>query len=60
MNVRTALVVAVLAVAFASLASADSKRDARTEVEFGINVAQRGLSMGEGGRARPDICGRFQ
>src|SRR6516162_692991 len=43
MNVRTALVVAVLAVAFASLASADSKRDARTEVEFGINVAQRGL-----------------
>jgi len=43
MNVRTALVVAVLAVSFASLASADSKRDARTEVEFGINVAQRGL-----------------
>jgi Tfp pilus assembly protein PilF len=42
MSVRTALV-AVLAVASASPAWADAKSEARSQVEFGISVAQRGL-----------------
>lgn len=42
MSVRTALV-AFLAVASASPAWADAKSDARSQVEFGISVAQRGL-----------------
>src|SRR5262252_9310530 len=42
MSVRLALV-AFLAVASASPAFADAKSDARSQVEFGINVPQRGL-----------------
>ena len=42
MNVRTALFVA-LAVASASPSFADARSDARSQVEFGINVASRGL-----------------
>jgi Flp pilus assembly protein TadD len=43
MNVRVAIVVAVVAVAFASPSFADVRSDAKAQVEFGINVAQRGL-----------------
>jgi Flp pilus assembly protein TadD len=43
MNMRAALVAACLALASASPALADAKSDARSQVEFGINVAQRGL-----------------
>jgi Tfp pilus assembly protein PilF len=43
MQVRTALVLAWLAVAFASTSYADARSDAKSQVEFGINVAQRGL-----------------
>jgi Tfp pilus assembly protein PilF len=46
MNSRTALVVALSAVASVFSGSpvfADAKSDARSQVEFGINVAQRGL-----------------
>jgi len=43
MQVRTALVLAWLAVVFASPSYADARSDARSQVEFGINVAQRGL-----------------
>ncbi|HEY7287020.1 MAG TPA: tetratricopeptide repeat protein [Vicinamibacterales bacterium] len=42
MSVRTVLV-ALFALALASPAWADAKSDARSQVEFGINVAQRGL-----------------
>jgi type IV pilus assembly protein PilF len=42
MSVRFALV-ACLAVASASPAWADAKSEARSQVEFGISVAQRGL-----------------
>jgi Tfp pilus assembly protein PilF len=42
MSVRLALV-AFLAFASASPAWADAKSEARSQVEFGINVAQRGL-----------------
>jgi Tfp pilus assembly protein PilF len=43
MKVRTVLIVALSAAASASPAWADAKSDARSQVEFGINVAQRGL-----------------
>jgi Tfp pilus assembly protein PilF len=43
MNVRVALLLALSAVAFASPSFADARNDARSQVEFGINVAQRGL-----------------
>ena len=43
MNMRDALLFALSAVAFASPAWADARSDARSQVEFGINVAQRGL-----------------
>jgi type IV pilus assembly protein PilF len=46
MKARTALVVVLSAVASVfpgSPAFADAKSDARSQVEFGINVAQRGL-----------------
>ena len=42
MRVRPALVLA-FAIASASPAFADARSDARSQVEFGINVAQRGL-----------------
>jgi len=42
MAARAALVVA-LAVAFVSPTFADARNDAKAQVEFGINVAQRGL-----------------
>lgn len=42
MSVRLALV-ALFAVVSASPALADAKSEARSQVEFGINVAQRGL-----------------
>jgi Tfp pilus assembly protein PilF len=42
MSVRTALV-ALFVLASASPAWADAKSEARSQVEFGINVAQRGL-----------------
>src|SRR5262245_8547304 len=43
MYVRTALALAWLTVAFAMPSYADARSDARSQVEFGINVAQRGL-----------------
>jgi Flp pilus assembly protein TadD len=43
MNVRLATLVAVVTVAFASPSFADARNDAKAQVEFGINVAQRGL-----------------
>jgi Flp pilus assembly protein TadD len=43
MNLRAVIVFAWFAVALASPALADAKTDARSQVEFGINVAQRGL-----------------
>jgi type IV pilus assembly protein PilF len=43
MHPRTALFVAFFAVAAASPSFADARGDARSQVEFGINVAQRGL-----------------
>ena len=43
MNVRIALLTALVAVASASPSFADARSDARSQVEFGINVAQRGL-----------------
>jgi Tfp pilus assembly protein PilF len=43
MHARTALVLAWLTVAFALPSYADARSDAKSQVEFGINVAQRGL-----------------
>jgi Tfp pilus assembly protein PilF len=43
MNQRVALFVALLAALTASPAFADARSDARAQVNFGINVAQRGL-----------------
>ena len=43
MNIRLAIVLAVLAVAFASPSFADPRTEAKAQVAFGINVAQRGL-----------------
>jgi Tfp pilus assembly protein PilF len=43
MNVRFGLVVVVSALAWTAPAYADARNDARSQVEFGINVAQRGL-----------------
>ncbi len=43
MKVRIALFVAVAAAALPSASYADARSDARAQVEFGINVAQRGL-----------------
>src|SRR5258708_26102783 len=43
MNVRVALLVACVATVSASPSFADAKSDAKSQVEFGINVAQRGL-----------------
>jgi type IV pilus assembly protein PilF len=43
MNRRLGLFVALAVAAFASPAFADARKDARAQVEFGINVAQRGL-----------------
>jgi type IV pilus assembly protein PilF len=43
MKLRVPVLLACAAAAFASPAFADGKSDARAQVEFGINVAQRGL-----------------
>jgi Tfp pilus assembly protein PilF len=43
MNRRLATVVALAALGFASPVRADARSDARSQVAFGINVAQRGL-----------------
>jgi Tfp pilus assembly protein PilF len=43
MKVRAALLFALSGVVFASPSFADARTDARSQVEFGINVAQRGL-----------------
>jgi type IV pilus assembly protein PilF len=43
MRARSAAIVACIAAAFASPSFADARNDARSQVEFGINVAQRGL-----------------
>jgi Tfp pilus assembly protein PilF len=43
MKARMAIIVALSAAASASPAWADAKGEARSQVEFGINVAQRGL-----------------
>lgn len=43
MKFRLALLVALAAVAASPVSAADARRDATAEVEFGINVAQRGL-----------------
>jgi len=42
-NIRFATLLALLAAVSASPSYADVRGDARTQVEFGINVAQRGL-----------------
>src|SRR5213594_3624932 len=43
MNARVTTLVALAAIASASPSFADARRDAKAQVEFGINVAQRGL-----------------
>jgi Flp pilus assembly protein TadD len=43
MNPRSALLAFLAAAAFATPALADARGDARSQVEFGISVAQRGL-----------------
>jgi Flp pilus assembly protein TadD len=43
MKIRLAILLAVLAVVFASPSFADARTDAKAQVAFGINVAQRGL-----------------
>ncbi|HEY7292887.1 MAG TPA: tetratricopeptide repeat protein [Vicinamibacterales bacterium] len=43
MKARTACLAVLIAVGVASPSFADAKSDARSQVEFGINVAQRGL-----------------
>src|SRR5471030_2254514 len=43
MNVRVALLVACAATVSASPSFADARSDAKSQVEFGISVAQRGL-----------------
>ena len=43
MNKTFALVVAIVTLTTAVPARADARRDAKSQVEFGINVAQRGL-----------------
>src|SRR6476646_2990635 len=43
MRLRYALLGTALAVAMASPAAADARGDAKSQVDFGINVAQRGL-----------------
>jgi type IV pilus assembly protein PilF len=43
MNVRVAFLVACAAAVSASPSFADARGDAKSQVEFGINVAQRGL-----------------
>jgi Flp pilus assembly protein TadD len=43
MNIRLAILLAIVAVALASPSFADARTDAKAQVAFGINVAQRGL-----------------
>ena len=43
MNARVALLAAAVVCTSASPSWADARRDAKAQVEFGINVAQRGL-----------------
>src|SRR5438874_7953264 len=43
MNARATALVALAAIASAPPSVADARRDAKAQVEFGINVAQRGL-----------------
>src|SRR5213594_5164884 len=43
MNARATALVALAIVASASASFADARSDAKAQVEFGINVAQRGL-----------------
>jgi type IV pilus assembly protein PilF len=43
MTMRVAVLLASIAVAFASPVLADGRTDAKAQVEFGIKVAQRGL-----------------
>ena len=43
MSLRLTIFVALAALASASLSFADARADAKAQVEFGINVAQRGL-----------------
>ena|SRR5471032_594918 len=43
MNVRVAFLVACVATVSAAPSFADARSDAKSQVEFGINVAQRGL-----------------
>ncbi len=43
MNMKVGLVVACVATVSASPSFADARNDAKSQVEFGINVAQRGL-----------------
>src|SRR5215510_5444575 len=43
MNARVALLAAAVVFTSASPSFADARRDAKAQVEFGINVAQRGL-----------------
>jgi Flp pilus assembly protein TadD len=43
MNARLALIISSAAILSAAPAFADARGDARAQVEFGINVAQRGL-----------------
>ena len=43
MKVSTGIVVALLALLAAAPSYADARKDAKSQVDFGINVAQRGL-----------------
>jgi type IV pilus assembly protein PilF len=43
MKLRLAVLVALLALVSSARADADTRKDARAEVAFGINVAQKGL-----------------
>jgi Tfp pilus assembly protein PilF len=43
MSARVAILVAAAVIASVSPSFADARRDAKAQVEFGINVAQRGL-----------------
>jgi Flp pilus assembly protein TadD len=43
MNIRLAILLVVIAVAIASPSFADPRTEAKAQVAFGINVAQRGL-----------------
>jgi hypothetical protein len=66
MKVRAAAFAVCGLLASGSPSFADARSDAKAQVEFGINVAQRGLwreghlPLGKGGRARSHLCPGLQ